>query len=607
MAFSDIMDEEHLRVRLVLGVMLVAFAVLLAALWRMQVAHGKSYQRDLLKQSVRRVRVPGMRGQIFDRNGLCVADNRPSYCIAIYLEELRQPGRWARTIGHVNSLLDEMSETLGVPRQITEDDIKMHVKKRLPLPLLAWRDLDERTMARLAEHAAKVPGVDIYVEAVRQYPFTNSACHVIGYVGRADPPKDEEEPYHYYLPEMAGRAGLEKSFDGILRGEPGGRLVRVDVSGFRHDDLAVRSPQNGSDLVMSIDMRVQQYAEAALAGRVGAAVVVDPNNGDVLAMASTPEFDLNQFVPAISAEAWNALSEDENKPLVNRAVAGVYAPGSTFKPVVAMAALENKKATPGTSFTCPGYFMLGRGRFACWYSAGHGLLNMQQALQNSCNVYFFHLGLQCGPEPIYYMAQALGLGQKTDISLDYEASGLLPDNAWKQRMHHDAWRDGDTCNLSIGQGALGATPLQMALVVAAFANRGTLYRPRLVLGVRDTGTGSLRAVPPKVVRTLDWSPSNIRVVREGMHDVVMSPRGTGRLAQVPGVDMAGKTGTAEYGVKGAGHKIAWMIAFAPFDHPQYAVALMVEEGMTGGTTAAPMMKQIMTGLFQPTEPTKGEG
>jgi penicillin-binding protein 2 len=231
---------------------------------------------------------------------------------------------------------------------------------------------------------------------------------------------------------------------------------------------------------------------------------------------------------------------------------------------------------------------------------------MQEGLEHSCNVYFFHLGLQCGQEPIYHIAAALGLGQKTDISLDYEASGLLPNDAWKRRIHHDAWRDGDTCNLSIGQGALATTPLQMAMVVATFANGGMLYRPRIVLGVRESDDVRL-PVPPQVVNNLNWSPENIRIVRDGMHDVVMSPRGTGRLAQVPGVDMAGKTGTAEYGRKGEGHKIAWMIAFAPYEHPRYAVSLMIEEGATGGTTAAPKMKQIMTGLFKPTGSQEGEG
>jgi penicillin-binding protein 2 len=606
-AFRDIFDEEHSRVRILLAVMLAAFAVLLAALWRMQVAHGKNYQRDLMRQSVRRVRVPGMRGQIFDRNGACVADNRPSYCIAVYLEELRQPGRWAKTIGHVNSLIDELSVTLGVPRQVTEDDIKTHVKKRLPLPLLIWRDLDEATMARLAERAAKVPGVDIHVEAVRHYPYTNSACHVIGYVGRADPPKDEEEPYHYYLPEMAGKSGLEKTFDGVLRGEPGGRLVRVDVSGFRHDDLASRAPQNGRNIVMSIDMRTQQLAETALTGLVGAAVIVDPNNGDVLAMASSPEFDLNRFVPSISTVEWEMLSKDERNPLMNRAVAGTYAPGSTFKPVVAISALESRKATPNTSFSCPGYFMLGRARIGCWYEPGHGLLNMQEGLEHSCNVYFFHLGLQCGQEPIYHMAAALGLGRKTDISLDYEVGGLLPNDAWKRLTVQDAWRDGDTCNFSIGQGALSTTPLQMAMVAATFANGGTLYWPRIVLGVRETENGHLRPMPPQIVNRLNWSQASTRVVRDGMHDVVMSPRGTGRLAQVPGVDMAGKTGTAEYGRKGEGHKITWMIAFAPYERPRYAVCLMIEEGVTGGTTAAPKVKQLITGLFKPTGTREGEG
>ncbi len=608
MAVRDLFDEEHLRIRLLLGLMLASFGLLLATLWHMQVAHGSQFQRDLMRQSIRRVRLPGLRGQIFDRNGVCVADNRPSYSIAVYLEELRQPGRWSRTIARVDGLLDELSSILEIPRETTKEDIQVHIKKRLPLPLLAWHDVDEKAMARLVEHASLLPGVDIYVEPVREYPLGGTACHVLGYVGRLDAPKDDEEPYHYYVPEMQGKAGIEKHFDSYLRGEPGGRLVRVDVSGFRHDDLGVRESKKGRDLRLALDSRIQRILEDALSGQRGAGIIVDPSNGDVLAMASTPGFNPNEFVPSITARKWAEITEDEHKPLLNRAVAGAYAPGSTFKPVVAMAALESGKATDQTSFTCPGSFHLGRARFLCWYTQGHGLLDLRGGLQYSCNVYFFNLGLKCGYDAIYHMAEALGYGQKTDIDLDYEVPGLLPDSAWKERIYHDRWRDGDTCNLSIGQGALAVTPMQMVMMAATMANGGTLYRPRLVTGIREAGEKEFRPTPVRVGNELHWAPENIRAVREGMRDVVMAARGTGRLAGVPGVEMAGKTGTAEIGRKGEGHKLGWMIAFAPFDHPKYAMVLMIEEAVSGGSTAAPRVKQVMTGLFEkPAAPAEGEG
>lgn len=607
MFFRDLFDEEQLRTRSLYWLMLGVFGVLLVVLWNMQVAHGKSYQRDLMRQSVRRVRLPGLRGRMFDRAGACVADNRPSYDIAVYLEELRRPGRWSRTIDRVESCIRELSAILDRPAEVSREDIRIHTRKRLPLPLLAWRDVDEAALARLAERAGTMPGVDVHVEAVRFYPFGVSACHLLGYVGRADPPEQGDEPYHYYIPEMAGRSGVERSYDGVLRGASGGRLVRVDVSGFRHDDLALREPHRGHDLRLALDMRVQRLIEEALGEDRGAGVVIDPSNGDVLAMASSPGFDLNAFVPAISVARWDEMRGDEGKPLLNRAAAGTYAPGSTFKPVVAVAALESGRATPQTSFTCPGYFNLGRARFNCWYHPGHGTLEMQQGLEHSCNVYFFRLALLCGYEPIYHMAAALGLGKKTDISLEYEATGLLPDDGWKRRFYGDGWRDGDTCNVAIGQGPLLVTPLQMALLAATLANGGRLFTPRLVTAVLDGNGEVVREIPPRVANELHWSARTVRTVREGMKDVVMSPRGTGRLAGVPGVTMAGKTGTAEYGRKDEGKRLAWMIAFAPYDNPRYAVALVVEEGATGGTTAAPRMKKIMTGLFKDDAVRKGQG
>ena len=592
------LDDEVLRLRLVLVGMLLMFSILGISFWRIQVAHGKKYETSQFKQSIRRVRMPGMRGRLYDRNGQVLADNRPSYGVALYLEELRQPGPWSRTIDKVESLVTNLSEVIGLPPAVTRTGIKTHVDQRRAMPLLAWRDLDDQAVARLAERASSIPGVDLYTEAVRFYPFKSLACHLLGYVGRADFAQTEDEPFHYYLPEMIGRSGLEKTLDADLRGEAGGRLVRVDVAGYRRNDIGEREAKAGRDVMLSIDVRIQQLAEDSLGNVPGAIVVLNPENGDVLASASRPGYDPNTFVPFIRAEDWAILSSDELTPLLNRATAGAYAPGSTFKPVTSMAALETGRFSPGTVYECPGYFQLGRAVFRCWQHSGHGPLNLRGALEHSCNVYMFNMALATGPDYISHQATALGLGRKTGIEIDYESPGLVPDGAWKRRVFRDSWRDGDTCNLSIGQGALTTTPLQMAVLTAAFANGGRVWKPRLVLGEREPGGEVFVRRQPVLANTMNWDPGHLKVVREGMRDVVMSPTGTGRAMGVPGVEMAGKTGTAEFGPSNARKRHAWMIAFAPYDRPRYAVAMVVDEGVSGGETVAPRMRRLMSGLFK---------
>lgn len=594
------MEDEFLRVRIVLALMLVALVFLGGWLWHIQVNRTSRYQKDQIRQSVRRVRLPGARGRIFDRRGLCVADNRPSYGLALYLEELRRPGNWDKTIDHVQSLVRDLERVVGRPASLTREDIRAHIRKRLPLPLLVWRDLDDAALARFSEQAAQVPGVDIQADSVRLYPMGPLAAHVLGYVGRADLDDEaapEDEPYHFYLPEMAGRSGLEKAMDETLRGEAGGRLVQVDATGFRRYDFKQREPRAGRDVVLTLDARVQRIAEEALGGEPGAVVVMDPRSGDVLAMASSPGFDPNTFVPAIPSALWNELNSDPHTPLVNRAAAGGYAPGSTFKPITALAALESGRATAADLHDCPGYFQLGRATFRCWFHPGHQTLNMRQALERSCNVYFFQAGLAAGPEAIHDMATRLGLGQKTGLELDFEIAGLVPNTAWKRRMYNDGWRDGDTCNFSIGQGFLVVSPLQMAVVTSTIANGGRLYRPRLVRGVREPGVESYAVRPPDLVRDMNWKPEFIATVRNGMKDVVNGDRGTARRVALPGVTVAGKTGTAEFGRKEDRRRHAWMIAFAPFEQPRYAIVVLVDEGLSGGETAAPRMQQILGALF----------
>ncbi len=582
MSTRDRSEAERLRVRLVMLAMLAGLMFLGVNLWRIQVLRAPEYRSSLDRQSMRRVRLPGIRGRIFDRNGICLADNRPNYCIAIYTEELRQRGRWSRTIDKVHEVVGELAEILEQPPQVTRDDIAQHVSRRLPLPFLAWRGLDETAMARWAECDQTFPGVDIYVEPVRVYPHARQATHVIGYVGRADPAVGDEEPYHYYLPEMAGREGMERVMDSRLRGQSGGRLIRVDASGFKYDETGEREPVAGDDVHLTLDMRIQSIAENVLSNQLGAVVVLDARNGDVLALASAPTFDVESLK---SRQAWQRVVSDPNRPLLNRAIGGRYPPGSTFKPLIAIAGLQYNRITPTTEVNCPGYYLVGNRPIKCWSKRGHGTLTLRKAIEQSCNPFFCDLGMRCEYKRVFHMADSVGFGHRTGIELRGESTGLLPNAEWKRRVMRDGWRSGDTCNVSIGQGALLATPLQMAAFVAAIGNGGYIYRPRLIS--QGIAHGDL-------VNRMDWSRETLDVVRGGMHDVIEAPSGTGKRARVDGVAMAGKTGTAQYG---QGLKHAWMILFAPFESPRYAVAIVVENAVSGGITTAPRMRHLMQKIF----------
>lgn len=589
MPYTLDLDKELGRTRVLAGILFLALAFLVVFLWRIQVLNASEYMSSLDRQSIRRVRLPGQRGVIYDRSGKVLADNRASLCLAIYIEELRQPGAWSRTVDAVESVIEELETVLGVERSVTREDIRNHIRRRLPLPFLAWKDLDQATLARWAESGVRLPGTDEYIEPVRIYPNGKLGAHVLGYIGKADPPDDPTVSYHYYMPELVGKYGVEEAINGELAGLAGGALIRVDASGFKHEmEEGGREPWSGNDVFLTLDSRIQKAAEDALEGEMGAVVVLDPRNGDILAMASSPSFDPNSFSPAISSSEWGRLNGDRRRPMFNRALTGAYPPGSTFKPLVAIAALENDRASPGTMFQCDGYFQLGGVRFRCWKRSGHGLIDMRKAIEQSCNAYFCQLGLECGYDRIYHMAEAVGFGHKLGVEINAEEPGLLPGNAWKLKTFDDAWRKGDTCNVSIGQGALLATPLQMASFAAAIANGGFVYRPRLILGENPSEDRQ-----GELLNNMRWSAETMRVVRGGMYDVVQAETGTGKRAKLDGCEMGGKTGTAEYGPKEDRKKHAWMLAFAPFDNPRFAVAIVVENGVSGGVTAAPRVKQIM--------------
>lgn len=607
MASHAQIQRERFRVKLVLAAMEAVLALLVVALWHLQVAQGARYENHLRTQSLRRVRMPATRGRIFDRNGVCLADNRASFCVALNLEQLRQRGKMQSTVKYALELLQKVAGVIGRPVTVSEADLWKHVRRRLPLPLVAWRDVDHDVMARLAEQSYLFPGVEIAVESSRVYPQGELAAHLLGYVGRAAGIVDDEDeaPYHYHLPELEGRRGLELKFNNILTGTAGSRLVRIDVVGFKRSAIVEREPHTGLDLILALDIRIQRLAEQALGDDAGAVVVLDTANGDVLAMASHPTFDPNDFLPAMSVDEWNRLVSDPAHPLINRVTGAIYPPGSVFKPIVALAGLECGFVTEHISFQCPGYFQLGPVKFSCWNPNGHGNLAMRRGLELSCNAYFCALGHRIGYAPIYRSARAAGYGRKTGIDCDYESTGVLPDDAWKRRVMREAWRPGDTCNISIGQGALAATPIQVAVMTAAIATDGSVFRPRVALAARETDGSILHPMPSDPPQAASWKKDNLKIVRAGMRDVIQSVSGTGRDARIEGIEMAGKTGTAEYGPRDQRKKHTWMVLFAPFEVPRYVAVMVLDEGESGGKSVAPKMHDLMDGIFHRLAETAG--
>lgn len=595
--------------------MLVGLVYLVASLHRIQVRDAGLYSDAQDAYSFRRVRVPATRGRVLDRNGVVLADNKPSYCVAFYIEELRKPGAWSNTVNHVDMLLDKVSRIVDKPRDVDREQIAAHITRRRAIPLFAFKGLDEKQMARLAEWPGSLPGTDIYVQSERVYPLGDVASHIIGYVGSgqpreaeaeeaeaevtsesdADPLKpDPEEDFNFYLPDLAGREGIESACDAELAGRGGGHLIRVNAVGYKHEIIPGNAPISGRDVVLTLDSQLQITAENALGRNRGAAVVIDCRSGDILAMANSPRYDLREFVPSLSAATWNRLLNDPAKPLYNRSSSGVYPPGSVLKPVVALCALRERAVDENEIFECTGSIVVGGRTFHCSHRSGHGQMNLRRAIAVSCNPYFIATGQRLGYEPnLFGELNALGFGSAPPIGVQ-TSSGVLPSNAWKRKRFKDSWRGGDTANLSIGQGYLGVTPLQIAIMTAALATDGKVIRPRLI---RDAGDGTGVHGDLQISGTMNWSAHDLALVKGGMYDVLNEPYGTGRRAAIRSVKAGGKTGTAEYLEDHVRKKHAWMITFAPFENPQYAVVALAEDSDAGGQTAADIVRQIMLKLF----------
>ncbi len=608
MIISAPFREDNPRLRAIGTIVALGFFMLLAALWRVQVMYGEHYDNKQGAQSLRRIRIPAARGEIVDRNGVVLANNRPSYDIAIYLDQLGRFSKKANVVAIAHSNLVALSSVVGLPLTLADRDLQVHYEYRRPLPLRIWQDVRPETVAAFAERASNLPGADLIVMPVRQYPQGSLAAHLLGFVNKADESDDKEiEKFYYYQPDSVGQQGVEKACDEYLRGSPGGRTIRVTPAGMLADDLGEKPAERGGRVTLTIDVHLQRIVEDALAqvhlpaGRElrGAAVLLDVRTGEILAMASVPSFDPNIFNPGTPAPAVQAVFNDAAKPMLNRVIGGRYPPGSTFKPITLLAGLESGAISPQDTVVCSGSIQIGNWPrpFRCSNHSGHGPIDAYNAIAESCDVWFYREGLKVGPDAITRMAGEFGLGQPTGFDVGREQWGFVPTRAWKWSQHREKWLDGNTAQLSIGQSYLLVTPMQMACVAATFANRGTCLRPYVVKRIEPVDGQVVHEGETDIRAHLSANPQQLEFVRRAMLGAVQDARGTAHRADVKGLSVAGKTGTAEYDTKEGRLNCGWFIGFAPYDQPQVAVAVLIEGAVSGGQTAAPVAGKIFAKMF----------
>ena len=635
MLILDQIRKNDSPLRLLSLAVLGGLLLLLVGLWWVQVVSGRYYETKLENQSYRTVRVPAPRGQILDRNGTPLAQNNPSYNLSLYLEELSRDfksnynasvsayrsakrkltlkerdelarrTRYAVADGAVRRIANEIDEPLTLDYKKFQD----HFAEDLALPLPVLQNLNPNQIARVSEAADMPRGLDLEVQPIRTYPLGATAAHLLGYVRPDDSSAEGEDAYFSHrLPDYRGRTGIETNFDSQLRGMAGAKAVLVNYLGYRQSESIITPVEPGSNVVLTIDLAIQRAAEDALrslgAETRGAAVVMDVNSGDILAMASSPQLDPNEFVHPLSQARWEQLSDERLRPQLNRAMHENYSPGSIFKTVTAMAALEGgmnpaQLVTVQPNPTKAGHSCIYIGRRKIEDTAPPGEYNFKRAFIHSSNSYFITNGLRAGAESIVKLAEKLHLGQRTRLGL---GNGMFqteetPGNFPTLDRVRRAWTPGDTANLCIGQGEISVTPLQMAVMTAAIANGGNVLWPRIVDRVEPQSfVGGARLVYPKaqVRDTLGVSRRTLDTVRAAMLADVEDAEGTGTAAHISGFRVCGKTGTAEIQNQRSENtdRTTWFVSYAPYESPRYAVVVMVESGSSGGGTCAPLAKDI---------------
>lgn len=600
--FKDTAAERRLFQRRTLVMMIlvvISLGLLIARMYQLQVVEHDIYTTLSDKNRVQVQSVAPPRGLIYDRNDQLLAENRPVFSVTLVPERV---GDMEETLAKLHRMLDISDEDMERFR-------RRLLEPRRPFQELPLRyDLNEQEIARLAVHRHELPGVEVSAELVRYYPHSELTAHALGYVGRINREELQRiDPINYAGTNYIGKSGVERFYEELLHGRVGYQHVETNARGRTLRVLERQNPVPGEDVRLHMDLRLQRLAHELLDGRRGAIIAIEPSSGGILALASVPGFDANQFVTGIGVEAYRSLSQSIDKPLFNRALRGQYPPGSTLKPMLAVAALDSGVTTREKTIWDPGYFQLKEGgrRYRNWKRTGHGWVNLMDSMAQSTDTYFYQVGVEMGIDTMHEYLSAFGFGEDATLDVSGALSGLLPSRDWKRAVHNEPWYPGDSVNLGIGQGYMLATPLQLATATSVIANRGSWHEPRLlkdVMGDRATDdvlpSGTHKSIELK--NQDDWE-----FVVDTMAAVMHGSKGTARgAAKGAPYRMAGKTGTAqvfslaedeEYEEDDVRERLrdhALFVGFAPVDDPQIAVAVIVENGGSGSGTAAPVARAL---------------
>lgn len=579
----------------------VAFLVLFFRLWQLQILEGETFERLSEKNRIRLRRIPFPRGIVMDRKGRVIADNKASFNLMVVPAEVEDP---SLTIGRLSTGVELDSQNAA--------SLVDQARKKSPFRSLVLKEgLRWEEVAWVETNRLELPGVWVEVEPRRHYPEGPKAAHVLGYVGEI--PEELLKAWRgkgYRVGDRIGRAGVERTLEPYLKGRDGGVQVEVDAKGRQLGVLQEVSFEPGADVVLTLDMSLQEVAEEALGDRKGAVVAGDPKTGAIFAMVSHPSFDPNLFSEGISHETWKSLAESKDHPLTNRALMAQYPPGSTYKIVTAVAALEEGIITKDTPIYCPGHYTVGNRDYRCMKKEGHGWIKFREAIIQSCDVYFYHLGHLLGVDRLARYARGFGLGAPTGFDPDQEKSGLIPTSGWKKKRFGTPWHAGETVVAAIGQGYDLVTPIQQFVMISAVANGGEVMVPQIVDRVLGPDGSVLALFEPRSQGRVPASSSTMRLLKEALKGVVQDPRGTGQRARVQGVEVAGKTGTAQVvrlSERARERKVAipykhrdhaWFICFAPVEDPKIAVVVIVEHGGLGGMEAAPIAQRVIQAFLQ---------
>lgn len=584
-------------------VIIIFFAILVSRLWFLQIQQGEKYSNQADNNRVRYVEVAPPRGNIFDSMGREVVTNRPSFNVVMSREDNRLDDALLKKVASyleldVSVLLDKIRKMAGTPGHI---------------PIRLAEDIDWEKVALIENNRLELPGVRIEVVPLRVYHYGNFASHLIGYLGEiSENELEQSEAGIYRGGDLVGKMGLEKLREEYLRGEKGREYMEVNALGFEQQYLKGIEPLPGADLQLTINMELQHAAEEIMIeqDKAGSVVAIDVNSGRVLAAVSAPPLKLDEFIGGISSKAWNAMLEDTRHPLLNKTVQGQYPPASTYKIVTALAGLAEQIITPETIIYCPGHYRFGNRTYRCWKRGGHGAVDLERALSESCDVYFYQVGQRVGVDRLASYATRLGLGRKTGVDIEHEKGGLIPTSDWKKRRYNTSWQEGETLSVAIGQGFDLATPIQICLMTSALANGGTLYKLGLIESIRDPDGRVIEQFEPQVMERFVGQGKNMKLIREGLVEAVNGKRGTGRPARLKNITVAGKTGTAQVvRLKQYQHlkeeqipyefrDHAWFTCFAPAENPEIAVTVLVEHGLHGSSGAAPVAKAVLEAYFK---------